>query len=79
DSLGVAIAYGTVTAILYAVSQYFGLPFLNLFLILNILGVNGFFFGKLMTRKIGGITGDTLGALLELSSVLSLVLMYIFL
>ncbi|MGL5949871.1 MAG: adenosylcobinamide-GDP ribazoletransferase [Cetobacterium sp.] len=77
DSLGVAIAYGTVTAILYAVSQYFGLPFLNLFLILNILGVNGFFFGKLMTRKIGGITGDTLGALLELSSVLSLVLMYI--
>ena len=79
DKAGAAIAYTVVTGILYLVAQYFGLPFLNLFLILNILGVSGFFFGKLMTRKIGGITGDTLGALLELSSVLSLVLMYIFL
>ena len=32
-----------------------------------------------MTKKIGGITGDTLGAVLELTSVLSLVLMYLFL
>ena len=33
-----------------------------------------FAFSKLMERKIGGITGDTLGALLEISS-----LVYIFL
>jgi len=79
NKIGVGIAYATVTGILYLVSRYFGLPFVNLFLILNILSVSGFLFGKLMTRKIGGITGDTLGALLELTSVLSLVLMYIFL
>ena len=79
DKLGAGIAYGTVAAILYGVSEYFGLPYLNLFLVLNILSISGFLFGKLMTKKIGGITGDTLGALLELSSVLSLVLIYIFL
>lgn len=32
-------------------------------------------FSKLMTRKIGGITGDTLGALLELSQLLYLLIL----
>lgn len=43
-----------------------------------IVALSSYLFGKLMTRKIGGITGDTLGALLELSSLLALVLMYLF-
>jgi adenosylcobinamide-GDP ribazoletransferase len=30
-----------------------------------------------MTRKIGGVTGDTLGAVVELSEVLVLFLLYI--
>ncbi|WP_418964652.1 adenosylcobinamide-GDP ribazoletransferase [Cetobacterium sp.] len=77
DKGGLLISYATVTAILYGISQYFMLPFISLFIVLNILVICGFFFGKLMTRKIGGITGDTLGALLELSSVLSLLLMYL--
>ncbi|MEG1364599.1 MAG: adenosylcobinamide-GDP ribazoletransferase, partial [Cetobacterium sp.] len=42
--------------------------------VIMILGV---YFAKLMTRKIGGITGDTLGAVLELSSVITLFLMYV--
>jgi len=37
----------------------------------------GFIFAKLMTRKIGGVTGDTLGAVVELSEVLVLFLLYI--
>ncbi|MGL4646068.1 MAG: adenosylcobinamide-GDP ribazoletransferase, partial [Cetobacterium sp.] len=77
DKMGLLISYVTVTAILYGIAQYFMLPFISLFIVLNILIVCGFLFGKLMTKKIGGITGDTLGALLELSSVLSLVLMYV--
>ena len=77
DKGGLLISYILVTAILYGVAEFFMLPFVSLFIVLNILIVCGFFFGKLMTRKIGGITGDTLGALLELSSVLSLVLMYV--
>ncbi|MGL4988875.1 MAG: adenosylcobinamide-GDP ribazoletransferase [Cetobacterium sp.] len=76
---GVLIAYSTVTLILFAISKHYNLSFQTLFLVLNMLGITGFLFGKLMTRKIGGVTGDTLGALLELSSVLSLVLLYLFL
>lgn len=77
EKSGLFISYATVLIILYGVANYFALPFISLFIVLNILILCGFFFGKLMTRKIGGITGDTLGALLELSSVLALVLMYV--
>ena len=34
-------------------------------------------FSKLIERKIGGITGDTLGALLEISSLLYIVLILV--
>ena len=77
DKSGLLVSYVTVVAILYGIANYFTLPFISLFIVLNILILCGFFFGKLMSRKIGGITGDTLGALLELSSVLALVLMYV--
>ena len=43
-------------------------------IIIGLLALFAFAFSKLMERKIGGITGDTLGALLEISS-----LVYIFL
>ncbi|ALQ40433.1 cobalamin synthase [Fusobacterium hwasookii ChDC F174] len=43
-------------------------------IIIGLLALFAFSFSKLMERKIGGITGDTLGALLEISS-----LVYIFL
>ena len=37
----------------------------------------GFFYAKLMTRKIGGITGDTLGAVVELSEIIAMFVIYI--
>ena len=43
-------------------------------IIVLLLGIFAYAFSKLIERKIGGITGDTLGALLEISS-----LVYIFL
>ena len=43
-------------------------------IIVVLLALFAFAFSKLIERKIGGITGDTLGALLEISS-----LVYIFL
>ena len=42
-----------------------------------ILGLISFGFSKLIQRKIGGITGDTLGAILEISTLLYLFLMLI--
>lgn len=69
--------YVLVTGLMYGIAYYFGLPFISLFITENIVIGAGFLFGKLMTKKIGGVTGDTLGALLELTSVLSLLLLYI--
>ena len=42
-----------------------------------ILGLISFGFSKLIQRKIDGITGDTLGAILEISTLLYLFLMLI--
>ena len=46
-------------------------------LIIAILGLFAFSFSKLIERKIGGITGDTLGALLEISSLVYLFLVIV--
>lgn len=48
----------------------------NLFII-AILGLFAYAFSKLIERKIGGITGDTLGALLEISSLVYLFLVIV--
>lgn len=42
------------------------------FIIVLILGLFAYAFSKLIERKIGGITGDTLGALVEISSLVYL-------
>lgn len=70
------VSYIITSIFLYIVSVKTDLTFIDLFIVFNGVVGAGVFFGKLMTRKIGGITGDTLGALLELSGILSLVLMY---
>ena len=52
----------------------------SIFIIIIIIGLLGLFayaFSKLIERKIGGITGDTLGALLEISSLLYIVLILV--
>ena len=46
-------------------------------LIIAILGLFAYSFSKLIERKIGGITGDTLGALLEISSLIYLFLIIV--
>lgn len=46
----------------------------NIVFVIHVLGI---YFAKLMDRKIGGITGDTLGAILELSEILFLLGLYI--
>ena len=46
--------------------------FVIIFIIMILLS---YLFSKLMTRKIGGITGDTLGALLELSQLIYMLLL----
>lgn len=56
------------------------LPELNPIHLVNItffVHISGIYFAKLMNRKIGGITGDTLGAILELSEILFLMALYI--
>lgn len=70
-------AYLITTAIIYVICLYFNLIFMGIFLTFNIACILSFFFGRLMTKKIGGITGDTLGATLELSSLLTLFLLYL--
>ena len=46
-------------------------------LIVLLLGIFAYAFSKLIERKIGGITGDTLGALLEISSLLYIFLLLV--
>lgn len=58
------------------ISKYF-MPNMVAVLTIPVIMILGVYFAKLMTRKIGGITGDTLGAVLELSSVITLFLMYV--
>lgn len=59
----------------YSLSMYFVIQSVLIsIVIVGLLGLFAYAFSKLIERKIGGITGDTLGALLEISS-----LVYIFL
>ena len=56
-----------ITAIIsYAVLEVTGL------IIVGVIFVLALYFAKLMERKIGGVTGDTLGAVVELSEVIVL-------
>ena len=54
--------------------QFIMKSILVIVVIVALLALFAYAFSKLIERKIGGITGDTLGALLEISS-----LVYIFL
>lgn len=74
DKSGVLIA--AATGLLFSAVVGCGiLGNLNPVHLINITAVTmilGLYFSKLMERKIGGITGDTLGAILELSEIIIL-------
>jgi len=49
---------------------------LNGLIVLFVTGIFAFIFGKFANRKIGGITGDTLGAVIELAEIVSLFILF---
>lgn len=78
DKKGMIVSLVIATLFVVVVSILNKISLLTTIGTIMIVALSSYLFGKLMTRKIGGITGDTLGALLELSSLLALVLMYLF-
>lgn len=75
---GMSVVIATILTFIFggAVCYFFLIPYAIL-VIIPILMLLGFVFAKLMTRKIGGVTGDTLGAVVELSEVIAIFLIYI--
>lgn len=76
DAGGVAIATVLTAAFVGGAVYLFGLPY-TILIVIPIIMLLGFFYAKLMTRKIGGITGDTLGAVVELSEIIAMFVIYI--
>lgn len=72
---GFFVSFAITMAYSYAVLSYFGLE-MKFMAIIPIMAILGYYFARLMTRKIGGVTGDTLGAVLEMTQVASLMLLY---
>lgn len=75
---GFGVVVATILTLIFSgiVCYVFFIP-LTILIIIPVVMLLGFIFAKLMTRKIGGVTGDTLGAVVELSEVLVLFLLYI--
>lgn len=73
---------GAITSILitlvytYGVIKYYKMDMI-LLMIVPISLILGYYFAKLMIRKIDGVTGDTLGAVLELTQILALFIPYL--
>ena len=76
DGTGVLIATVLTAVFTGCVCYVFGLPY-QILAVIPVLMILGYGFAKLITRKIGGITGDTLGAVLELSEIIAIFLIYI--
>ena len=75
---GIGVIIATILTFIYTaiICYIFVVPYIVLYTIPILMGL-GYIFAKLMTRKIGGITGDTLGAVVELSEILSIFMIYI--
>lgn len=76
DGVAVGIATILTAAFVGGATYLFELPY-TILIIIPIVMILGYLFAKLMTRKIGGITGDTLGAVVEISEIIVLLGIYI--
>lgn len=59
----------------YGVITYFSLP-IAVILTVPVTAILSYYFARVMKRKIGGVTGDTLGAVLELSQLATVLSVY---
>lgn len=75
---GVAVGIATVLTVAFVggAAYLFAIPY-TILIIIPVVMVLGFLYAKLMTRKIGGITGDTLGAIVEISEIITMLGIYI--
>jgi len=72
NGIGVLISTVLTSLYVYFIGWHFG-EFelgLRLLAIIPLVMLPGAYFAKLMDRKIGGVTGDTLGAVLEMTEIL---------
>ncbi len=75
---GISLVIATLLTLIYGfiICKVFLLPYILLGII-PVLMILGYIFAKLMTRKIGGVTGDTLGAVVEISEILVIFMIYL--
>ena len=75
---GISLVIATLLTLIYGfiICKVFFLPYILLGII-PVLMILGYIFAKLMTRKIGGVTGDTLGAVVEISEILVIFMIYL--
>ncbi|WP_319371079.1 adenosylcobinamide-GDP ribazoletransferase [uncultured Ilyobacter sp.] len=71
-AIGVVISTVLTSVYVYFIGWHFGEAYLGfrLLAIIPLVMLPGAYFAKLMDRKIGGVTGDTLGAVLEMTEIL---------
>ena len=73
NTKGVDVIIGLILSVVYIVAVIFYLDISILALVIvPITLVLGFLFGKWMEIRIGGVTGETLGALIELTEVVTI-------
>jgi len=74
--IGLGITIGYFVLLLFF-TDFFSMKVITIAgLMFGFILVLGFIFGKWMNKKIGGITGDTLGAVIELSEVATAIAIY---
>lgn len=69
------LSFAITSLYVYGVMQYFMLP-ISIIFVVPIAAILSYYFAKVMKRKIGGVTGDTLGAVLELTQLVSILSVY---
>lgn len=69
------VSFMITSLYVYGVISYFALP-ITLILMVPVTAILAYYFARVMKRKIGGVTGDTLGAVLELTQLVAILSVY---